>query len=95
VYRLNRAAFWLRSSDSRLPEVALQVGYKAEAAMSRAFKRCFGLSPGVYRRHSVASNGDGSAMHSPIEKVPLYPSEFRDGNSGLRTAAKATGLPNA
>src|SRR5713226_5302884 len=89
-WRLNRAAFWLRSADSKLPEVAVQVGYQSEAAMSRAFKRCFGLSPGVYRRHNLASNGDESAMHSPMEKAPLYPSELRNRNSGLRTAARTT-----
>jgi AraC-like DNA-binding protein len=75
-WRLNRAAFWLRSSDSTLAEVAVRVGYQAEAALSRAFKRCFGLSPGAYRRYSVTSNGNESAARSPIENVPLYPSEF-------------------
>jgi AraC-like DNA-binding protein len=76
-WRLNRAALWLRSADSKLSDVAVQVGYQSEAAMSRAFKRCFGLSPGAYRRHCAACNNDGSAMRSAIEKVPLYPSEFR------------------
>ena len=76
-WRLNRAALWLRSADSKLPDVAVQVGYQSEAAMSRAFKRCFGLSPGAYRRHCAACNNDGLAMRSAIEKVPPYPSEFR------------------
>jgi len=76
-WRLNRAAFWLRSSDLKMAEVAARVGYESEASLSRAFKRCFGLSPGAYRRHCAACNSDGSAMRSPIEKVPLYPSEFR------------------
>jgi AraC family transcriptional regulator, alkane utilization regulator len=89
-WRLNRAALCLRTTDSTLLVVALQVGYQSEAAMSRAFKRCFGLAPGVYRRHSVACNGDGSAMHLPIAKVPLYPSDFRDSNGGLRTVVTAT-----
>ena len=52
-WRLNRAALWLRSGDSTLAQVATRVGYQSEAAMSRAFKRCFGLSPGAYRRQSM------------------------------------------
>jgi len=44
-WRLNRAALWLRSSDSTLAQAATRVGYESKAAMSRAFKRCFGLSP--------------------------------------------------
>ncbi|TLY73363.1 MAG: helix-turn-helix transcriptional regulator, partial [Gammaproteobacteria bacterium] len=48
-----RAALWLRSGDSTLAQVATRVGYQPEAAMSRAFKRCFGLSPGAYRRQSM------------------------------------------
>jgi AraC-like DNA-binding protein len=67
-WRLNRAAFWLRSSASSLAEVALQVGYQSEAGMSRAFKRCFGLSPGTYRRHCVASNGDGYPVGALLDQ---------------------------
>jgi AraC family transcriptional regulator, alkane utilization regulator len=59
-WRLNRAAFWLRSSDVKIKEVAGRVGYESEAALSRAFKRCFSLSPGAYRRYCAACNGDGS-----------------------------------
>jgi AraC-like DNA-binding protein len=89
-WRLNRAAFWLRSSDLKLAEVAARVGYESEASLGRTFKKCFGLSPGAYRRHSIVSNSDGSAMRSPIEKIPLYPSELLNVLSGLCTAAKAT-----
>jgi AraC-like DNA-binding protein len=90
-WRLNRAALWLRSSDSSLAEVAIRVGYQSEAGLSRAFKRCFGLSPGAYRAHSVASSGDGSAPHSSIAMEPLYPSEFRDDNQAVsRERPRAT-----
>jgi transcriptional regulator GlxA family with amidase domain len=75
-WRLNRAAFWLRSHDSKIAEVAAQVGYESEASLSRAFKRCFGLSPGAYRRHRTDCNGNGSGERTAIEKVALYPSEF-------------------
>jgi AraC-like DNA-binding protein len=80
-WRLNRAAFLLRSSDSKLAEVAVRVGYKSEASLSRAFRRCFDLSPGAYRRYCVAGNDDGSATHAPMRMIPLYPSEFRSNAS--------------
>ncbi len=75
-WRLNRTAFWLRSSDSKVMEVAARVGYESEAALSRAFKRCFGLSPGAYRRHYAASNSDGSEMRTAIQRTSLYPSDL-------------------
>jgi len=31
-------------------QVAFTVGYDSEAAFSRAFKRQFGTSPGIYRK---------------------------------------------
>jgi AraC-like DNA-binding protein len=56
--RLARAARRLRTTDAALAEVAQQAGYETEFAFSRAFKRSFGVPPGVYRkqdegRHAV------------------------------------------
>lgn len=48
--RLREAARLLRESDNRLAEIAGRVGYRAEAAFSRAFKRWAGVAPGAYRR---------------------------------------------
>ena len=81
-WRLNRAAFWLRSCDSKVATVAARIGYESEAALGRAFKRCFGQSPGAYRRHYAACTNDERAMRTSVEKVPLYPSELRNGASG-------------
>ena len=55
-WRLNRTAFWLRTSKAKIGAIADLVGYDSEASLSKAFKRCFGLSPGAYRRHSVVAN---------------------------------------
>jgi AraC-like DNA-binding protein len=85
-WRLNRAAFWLRSGDSKVAAVATRVGYESEAALSRAFKRCFGQSPGAYRRHYAACNNDERTIRTPIERVPLYPSELHSGASGHQSA---------
>jgi AraC-like DNA-binding protein len=48
--RLREAARLLRESDQSLAEIADRVGYQAEAAFSRAFKRLAGVAPGAYRR---------------------------------------------
>ena len=49
-WRIQLAASLLRSSKSSLAEIADRVGYGSEAALSRAFKRCLGVSPSPYRR---------------------------------------------
>lgn len=49
-HRLALAARLLRDGNASVWEVARRTGYQSEAALSRAFKREFGLSPGRYRR---------------------------------------------
>jgi AraC-like DNA-binding protein len=49
-HRLQCAAERLRESDVAVAQVAFDAGYESEAAFSRAFKRTFGLAPGVWRR---------------------------------------------
>ncbi|MCC6350037.1 MAG: AraC family transcriptional regulator [Candidatus Eisenbacteria bacterium] len=49
-WRMQLAAALLRDTDSKLIEIALEVGYENEAAFSRAFKRMAGSSPGSWRR---------------------------------------------
>jgi transcriptional regulator GlxA family with amidase domain len=91
-WRLNRAAFLLRSGNSKLADLAPRVGYQSEASLSRAFKRCFGLSPGAYRRHCAARDGNEGMTPGSADKVPLYPSDCRDGastDSGLFLARKS------
>ena len=44
------AAGWLRDTDAKVIDVALEVGYENEAAFARAFKWAVGQSPGVWRR---------------------------------------------
>lgn len=54
-WRLGLARQALRDSDDALPLVAERFGYRSEAAFCRAFKREFGVSPGVDRRASPAA----------------------------------------
>jgi len=49
-WRTLKAAWFLRTSDATLAEIAGRVGYESEIALSRAFKRFMGLAPGAYRR---------------------------------------------
>lgn len=51
-WRIQLATKWLRDSDAKVVDVALEVGYESEAAFSRAFKRAVGQSPGAWRRES-------------------------------------------
>ncbi|MGL4238613.1 AraC family transcriptional regulator [Tabrizicola sp.] len=50
TWRLDRAAAYLRGGSARITEIAALTGYGSEAALSRAFKRQFGVSPAQYRR---------------------------------------------
>jgi transcriptional regulator GlxA family with amidase domain len=50
--RLEQAAELLAHSDERLSSIATRVGYVSEFALSRAFKRRYGVAPALYRRQS-------------------------------------------
>ncbi len=49
-WRAHKAAWNLRASDAKLSEIARRVGYESETALSRAFRRFMGTSPGAYRK---------------------------------------------
>ena len=49
-WRMQLAAGWLRDTDAKVIDVALEVGYENEAAFARAFRRAVGDSPGAWRR---------------------------------------------
>jgi AraC-like DNA-binding protein len=49
-WRMQLAAGWLRDTDTKVIDIALEVGYENEAAFSRAFRRAVGESPGAWRR---------------------------------------------
>lgn len=50
VWRMHVAAQQLCEGPASVAQVAFTVGYESEAAFSRAFKRQFGASPGIWRR---------------------------------------------
>jgi AraC-like DNA-binding protein len=52
-FRLDMAARLLLNTDTTLAQVAGHVGYESEFALSRAFKRTFGVAPSSYRRNCL------------------------------------------
>jgi AraC family transcriptional activator of mtrCDE len=50
-WRMQIAARWLKESAVSIERVAERCGYDSMAAFSKAFKRCFGVAPGAYRRN--------------------------------------------
>src|SRR5580704_13809057 len=48
--RLERAALELRSGARQVIQVALDAGYEAHEAFTRAFKAAYGISPAAFRR---------------------------------------------
>jgi AraC-like DNA-binding protein len=53
--RLQLGARLLVTTDSKVLQVAYEVGYKSEAAFNRAFRHAFGTPPARYRRSHGAS----------------------------------------
>ena len=47
----------LRTSDTQIRALALELGYSSESAFSTAFKRRIGESPLRYRARARAENG--------------------------------------
>lgn len=52
--RLDRAAKLLSDGDTRIADIAVQVGFKSAAAFSTAFAKAYGLSPVRYRKRQTA-----------------------------------------
>ncbi|HTE52242.1 MAG TPA: AraC family transcriptional regulator [Kofleriaceae bacterium] len=61
-WRMHMALTWLREDGLGLGETASRLGYRSEAAFSRAFKRFIGVSPGAARRR-----GQGEATGAATE----------------------------
>ena len=49
-WRMQKASRLIETSHAGLAVIGKRVGYDAEAAFSKAFKRYTGVSPGAYRR---------------------------------------------
>lgn len=71
-WRMQLAARWLRDTDAKVLEVALEVGYENETAFARAFRRATGQSPGAWRRARRARPGrrEGGKPLTPPARPP-------------------------
>jgi len=56
-WRMHKAQSLLKQGDTSIIDVANIVGYKSEAAFSKAFKRETGNPPGFCRKHGVSLRG--------------------------------------
>jgi len=66
-WRMQVAHTWLQEDGATLGELAFRLGYRSEAAFSRAFKRFVGVPPGALRRRPDTANDlavDGVASHT-------------------------------
>ncbi|MEK6793699.1 MAG: helix-turn-helix domain-containing protein [Spirochaetota bacterium] len=52
--RLDRAAFYLRSTAMTVTDIYFEVGYKSHEHFNRFFKKRFGLLPTVYRKRNAS-----------------------------------------
>ncbi len=64
-WRMQRAAELLSTEDLPLATVAHRVGYSAESAFSKVFKKFVGEAPGRYRRRFHGSGGAGPPTMEP------------------------------
>lgn len=67
--RLEKAAFKLQTSTQTLAEIAEQTGYQSPQALSKAFKKKYGVSPMSFRKHPAILN----VVLEPIINIPMNP----------------------
>jgi len=53
----------LRDGALSIAQVAHEVGYEAEEAFNRAFKREFGLPPSAWRKQAAQESNNSGAIH--------------------------------
>jgi len=74
-WRMQLAARWLRDTDAKVLEVALEVGYENETAFARAFRRATGQSPGAWRRaqRTLSKRSEGGETFTIPGRPPHVP----------------------
>jgi AraC-like DNA-binding protein len=67
-FRMHVARTWLEDEGARVGELAARLGYRSDAAFSRAFKRFVGVPPGTVRREKGEKrpwSSERSALRRP------------------------------
>jgi AraC-like DNA-binding protein len=57
-FKMQLALDALKEEGTRIGDLASRLGYRSEAAFSRAFKRFVGVAPGAARRNGVPESGE-------------------------------------
>lgn len=60
-WRMFRAGVLLRHTERSLAEIANEVGYESDAALSKAFHRVIGMAPGAFRKQGGEASGRKAA----------------------------------
>lgn len=72
--RMEKARHWLESpwlQDVAINSFAFQVGFKSPSHFIHAFKKCFGLTPGAYRKQHAAIGTDGQDAMVKKDQIDL------------------------
>ncbi|MGE0859865.1 MAG: AraC family transcriptional regulator [Gammaproteobacteria bacterium] len=70
AWRMQLAAGWLASGADGIERVAARCGYDSVPAFSRAFRQCFGLAPGAYRRAAALNEAAPSPAPRTAPRNP-------------------------
>jgi AraC-like DNA-binding protein len=60
-WRMFRAGVLLRHTERSLAEIANEVGYESDAALSKAFHRVVGMAPGAFRKQGAEASARKAA----------------------------------
>jgi AraC-like DNA-binding protein len=60
-WRMFRAGVLLRRTERSLAEIANEVGYESDAALSKAFHRVVGMAPGAFRKQGGEATANAQA----------------------------------
>lgn len=69
--RLAHARRALATSDAALDEIAIRLGFSTAFHLSAAFKRAYGVSPGIWRREALGPTKEQSFAQTPMEEAPV------------------------
>ncbi len=92
VWRLDLAADLLRAGDTPIADIAAQVGYGSESALTRAFKAHFESTPAAFRRagKNLATPGAPVGAGATLTDLQAPPKSRRQPEQSARAAKRAT-----
>ena len=71
--RMNLASYLLTIEGESITSIGIQVGYKSEAAFTRAFKKHFGVPPSRYRVHHDQIEGHKTFLSTDWQQLLAQP----------------------